>query len=109
MKNGLLTLAISLIVLGCFIIVQPRFKRIYGGYLDLTGFNVPYGILLIVVGLVSLWISLRKRRPTSLICPKCLTVRTWAEMETSKCNNCGVELEDLRGFYDRHPELKDKI
>lgn len=112
-----LLLGIALSLLGTNMFLQPRYYNpIYRLELDFTGYNVPFGILLIVVGvffiLTTLWNKTEAGKaepPQLLICPKCQKVQTSVESETLKCATCGIELEDLEGFYDRHPELKDKI
>ena len=46
--------------------------------------------------------------PTYVICPKCLESSTCEKTPGMKCPNCNCTVEDLTGFYDRHPELKIK-
>ncbi|WP_320172309.1 hypothetical protein [Maridesulfovibrio sp.] len=51
----------------------------------------------------------KKYHEEGLICPKCLTPYGLGRAPKSgKCKNCDVELEPIDGFYDRHPELRDK-
>jgi hypothetical protein len=112
MKKGSIAFGILLIIVGGMIILTPKVKRAFvAGYFDFTGFNVPFGVLLVIVGLVCIWFSLppkgRKQQPRHLICPTCETVRTLAGGQPSRCVTCDVDLEDLRGFYDRHPELRN--
>ena len=42
-----------------------------------------------------------------LICPKCQKALPYKT--ENRCSTCGGELEDLKGFYERRPELKDKL
>jgi len=39
-----------------------------------------------------------------VICPKCQKTFHSKDICDSKCPKCKVELEDLRGFYNRNPE-----
>jgi len=110
MNKGSFVFGSLLIFVGSLILFNPKVKRAFVlGYFDLTGFNIPFGVLVIVVGLVCIWLSLAtKAQPKHLICPKCQNVQTSLESETLKCVTCGIELENLKGFYDRHRDLKDK-
>ena len=40
-------------------------------------------------------------------CVKCKGTFFKEDIVKDKCPKCGGELENLSGFYDRHPELKD--
>ena len=53
----------SLFILGFAIVVNPRFYDfIYNYYFDFTGYNIPLGIFIIVVGILFIWTSLKKRK-----------------------------------------------
>nr|WP_321260332.1 hypothetical protein [uncultured Pseudodesulfovibrio sp.] len=45
---------------------------------------------------------------TMHICPKCETAVDFRNVGNHTCPKCQTELEPLEGFYERHPELKDK-
>ncbi len=48
--------AASLIFLGIQIIYHPvYYSPVRGVYIDLTGFNIPLGLVLIVIGIIILW------------------------------------------------------
>lgn len=111
MKNSFLAFGIALVVLGCLILSTPKLRRPFTAvYIDFTGYNVFYGSLLIVVGIVFVWISLRNKGknhlPSLLICPKCETTLKREEATARNCPKCMTEMESLAGFYDRRPELK---
>jgi hypothetical protein len=113
MKKGSSAFGVLLVIVGCIIIVTPKVKRAFvAGYFDFTGFNIPLGALFVTAGLACIWLSFptrgRKVPVTHLICPTCQTVRAFAEGRPSRCIKCDVDLEDLHGFYERHPELKDR-
>jgi hypothetical protein len=44
--------------------------------------------------------------PETVICLNCREPFAWKDTEGPSCPNCGGTLEDLRGFYERHPEFK---
>jgi hypothetical protein len=53
-------LGILLIIFGSLIIYQPAFyDRLYGIYFDFTGYNIPLGIFIIIVGIGFIWTSVR--------------------------------------------------
>lgn len=43
---------------------------------------------------------------STVICLKCMDPAILDVTNGMTCKKCGGELEELRGFYDRHPELK---
>ena len=40
-------------------------------------------------------------------CPECRESGFAGDMHGSMCPKCGTEVEELEGFYDRHPELRE--
>jgi hypothetical protein len=42
-----------------------------------------------------------------LICPKCLKPEWAIDHPSLKCPNCDSDLEQMDGFYERHPDLKE--
>jgi hypothetical protein len=57
-------LGIVLIILGGGIIIQPRYKHITSGYyFDFSGYNIPLGIFIIIVGILVLTTSYNKKIP----------------------------------------------
>jgi hypothetical protein len=48
---------------GILIIIDPKFYSWrYNYYFDFTGYNIPLGIFMIVVGGLFIWTSLRKKK-----------------------------------------------
>jgi len=43
---------------------------------------------------------------STVICLKCMKPVILNDADGMTCRKCGGELEELRGFYDRHPEFK---
>ena len=55
-----------LIVLGLGIIIEPRYQHVTSGYyFDFTGYNIPFGIVLIIIGGLFIWTTLRKKEDKS--------------------------------------------
>ena len=104
-------LGISLFGFGFGIILNPKFyDSKHAFYYDFTEVRVPFGGLLIIIGILFVWLAVRKKAKEFgdkfLICPKCRTPFNQKDVPEGKCSKCDVELEDLEGFYERHPELK---
>ena len=99
------------LLLGMEIMLTPRWCSAHWPFCwDWSGYNVPLGVGVFLVGLFMLAKGVRKGRKgkTELICPKCEKPYALEEMACHQCPTCGVPLEPLDGFYERHPELKEK-
>ncbi len=46
--------------------------------------------------------------PETVICLQCREPFLFSKVNDFKCPKCGGELENLEGFYDRHPEMKNE-
>ncbi|WP_419781411.1 hypothetical protein [Maridesulfovibrio sp.] len=72
-------------------------------------FDAGLGFCVILGGL--LYKFPEKYHAQGTICPKCRApfgVEHGRAPKGGKCPDCNVDLEPIDGFYDRHPELKDK-
>jgi hypothetical protein len=103
--TGILTGALCMI-LGVMIIHDPKMSL--GFYQIKSGFNVPVGIAVIILGAFFIWTDVIKPRKENLICPTCEELFRCTESLGDKCPKCRTKLEPLEGFYKRHPELKAK-
>lgn len=100
---GLLLIAVSLL-------------GIISGKAYFRGMPIPIWVeyIALIGGLLFLFLAWFLRRNQkervliTLICPQCETLAECDEGEVRQCPQCHVELEPLKGFYDRHPELKDE-
>ncbi len=77
---------------------------------DLALPKLPFVLPLLVLGAAFGWAALRRRKsavaaPTVLVCVACEHSVSGRAGRTA-CARCGGPLEDVRGFYDRHPERK---
>lgn len=45
--------------------------------------------------------------PEAVICLNCLSPFLFENVNGFSCPKCSGELEDLEGFYERHPELRE--
>jgi len=56
-------IGIFLIIIGSMTIVRPEFYSYrYERHIDFTGYNIPLGIFMIVVGGLFIWTSVRKKK-----------------------------------------------
>ncbi len=78
---------------------------------------ISYGKIAIGIGIFGIISTLllpmniknkRLAAPDYLICVNCLESYASRQVKTRRCPKCDGLLEDLRGFYDRHPELRDR-
>ena len=71
-----------------------------------------------VLGIFFIWSSFQKKAIEAekkakddkivLMCPRCVRPFYKKDCPLSNCPECQTDLEELSGFYERHPELKDK-
>ena len=118
-RISFLILGIVTSVFGASIIISPQFY--HSGYkfsFNFTGIKWPFGGGLIILGAFFIWSSFRKKTIEAekkakddkkvLMCPKCIKPFYKKDCEDLKCPDCQAPLEELSGFYERHPELKDR-
>ena len=106
-------------LLGVLIIINPVFYSSYFNRdLDFTGIKWPFGGGLIILGAFFIFSCFRKKTIEAekkakddkklLMCPKCIKPFYKKDCQDLTCPECQTPLEELSGFYERHPELKDK-
>lgn len=83
----------------------------YGRYFEFGRLSWFYGGVLILSGLALIWVGIRpknkgSRKSSTMVCPKCESPYDVRKHRATTCDTCDVSLEPLKGFYDRHPELK---
>jgi len=99
------------VAFGISIIIKPDFyDRLYDFYWDFREAKWPVALFFVLFGLALIWFGFRKKsgefEDRVLICPKCREPYSKKDVPDERCPRCEVELEDLEGFYERHPELK---
>lgn len=112
-KIFIIILGISLFGFGLGIILNPDFyDSKHQFHYDFSQIRFPFGGFLVVIGSLFLILALKKKSkelgPEFLICAKCLKPLYKQTVIDNKCPECEGELENLEGFYDRHPELKEE-
>ena len=93
-----------------FLLVDGRGFYFRGVRVDFGEANTLIGCTFIIIGISIFVIALRKKAKEFgdkfLICPTCKKPFNKKDVTNSRCPKCKAELEDLEGFYERHPELK---
>ena len=106
-------LGLSLAIFGIGIIYDPTFHDTKHNFIyDFSDVKWPLGIFLTLLGVAFLYFSLRRKPNGSisgfLICPLCRKPHEIKNSSENRCSSCGTDLEELDGFYERHPEIKEK-
>lgn len=92
---------------GALFIVCGIKITVSGTFWGIPNTRIP-GVLFIPVGLYFIYAAIKKKSslfPQYLKCTSCGQVQTKIG-SINKCIKCGNEMENLVGFYDRHPENK---
>ena len=106
-------------LVGVFIVINPVFYSTYfNRNLDFTDVRWPFGGGLFILGAIFIWSAFWKKTIEAekkakdekrvLMCPKCVKPFYKKDVPTLRCPGCQTSLEDLSGFYERHPDLKDR-
>ena len=99
-------------VFGLLTILDPGFydPRL-GFYFDFSGYNVPFGIFIVAVGILFILVALRRKGPVVkeefLICPKCEKSYRKNDVPDMQCPVCKVGLENIKGYYDKEQKEKE--
>ncbi len=104
---------------GVLIIINPSFYHSeLQFYFDFTEVRWPFGGGLLILGGLFIWSSFRKKalddekkskdEKIVLMCPKCVQPIYKKDCPDLRCPECSSSLESLSGFYERHPELKNR-
>jgi len=92
------------------------FSILKEGWSHLYGYPISHGtgVIVLIFGIfLILFGTFRKTRnkidgEKFLICSDCRKTFYKKDVPNQQCLNCDTDLEDLNGFYDRHPEFKEK-
>ena len=115
-----ISLSIILIAYGLKIIFVPTVYYVrYGIFRDYTSVKWPFGGFLIIAGLfVFAYTFTQKAKKNTKkysdtnrfwMCKTCIKPFGIQDVPELICPSCHNDLERLEGFYERHPELKDKV
>jgi len=116
-RTGSIFLGIVLIMMGIGVILFPeRYDILSGVHLDYSRMRWPLGVLSIVIGMLFIRHYFSKKakqleeiaedKKAILMCEKCLKPYYKKDVENLLCPKCTHPLENIDGFYNRHPELK---
>ncbi len=112
-KYWFLSFGGSLIILGIVIIIIPEPHIGWDFYnpipnVDLTKVKWIVGPCFIIWGLLSFIIGLKSKRRIHYKCINCGKVFELKKDFDYSCSDCNNLLEELDGFFERHPEFKEK-
>ena len=112
-KITYIILGVSLILIGVMMIIDPIFYSTKYNYTwDFTEVKWPLGCFLVILGSYFLVSNLKKKaqdyEERVLMCPKCIAPFNHSAVPNKNCPDCGTQLENLEGFYERHPDLRTK-
>jgi hypothetical protein len=104
-----------LIWLGFRIVMTGEFTA-WGVHQNFSGYNVQTGSIFIMLGCLlvayEVWAGLTRNpegnKEVSLICPKCEKAYSGTKAHDQQCSACGSALEELKGFYERQDQVKQK-
>lgn len=100
-----LSFGVVLCLLGLQIIITARIYNFVSDHtFDVSNIKWPLGILFIIFGGVWIWLGIRSQGTAYYICPKCKTPFNAADVPDKLCPECHEPLEDLKGFYRKHPK-----
>ncbi len=104
----LLIIGVSVVFTGLNVFKKSTFS-FHGIDIYIGKNNYIITLLIIFFGLVFIISAFRKKEDlegefTYLKCPKCGEVFSKKKSKNKTCKRCGTALEDLDGFFDRHPE-----
>ena len=94
---------IFLLLLGILLVIS--------GEADFHGNPVPgfVGYPLAALGLMFIHYGVSTKKITQFaICPECQASFYAKDVHHNRCPECNGTVEDLDGFYQKHPELKDE-
>ena len=105
---------IIFILAGISTLVTPvRYDSKYAMTFDFTRIKYPLSFGIMAVGAFCIFIGWRsktndKYKAEYWICPQCEKMYWLTGKDKHVCPECEMPLEKLKGFYERHPELKKK-
>ncbi|HID69233.1 MAG TPA: hypothetical protein EYP35_01955 [Desulfobacterales bacterium] len=100
---------VSFIGLGYQTITQGGWWSPYDSiYINYDTVKTPVGLLMFIIGIFLVVYTMvgKWAKANPLICPKCGEVIEYPKAKEVSCRACGTKMEKLKGFFERHPELK---
>ena len=116
-KLAYICLGVLMGLFGLGILINPIINHTGLRYnFDFTEIKWPFGIGIILLGIFFIWSPFMKKAILAerkakndkkvLMCPKCIKPFYRKDCQDLTCPECQCQLEELSGFYERHPEFK---
>ena len=104
--------SIATIVIGFIILLDPVIDDpVFEYTFDLTEIRWPFGLFFFCSGLLLLYRSIKSKYDENddyRKCPECMKTYHKDTVEDNICPECGAQVEELRGFYDRYTGTDSK-
>lgn len=103
--------AIASFLLGIFVVFERGYNH-HGIFIDLSKSYITVSVLFFVISIIFLFLAYREKiganydSEKNYMCSECLKPFSENQITDDKCPICGSKVENLKGFYDRHPNLK---
>ena len=75
-------------------------------FVNYEGIRGPIASLFVIMGTMALYLAFKKNKICDYICIECQHVEENLIGANVKCSKCGSDMEELDGFYSRHPDKK---
>jgi hypothetical protein len=101
-----IALGFSLIVFGFLIIIEPiQYDSKFDRTFDFSSVRWTLGPIMLLIGIGITIYTIKQKadkyEPNVMKCPKCY--KRYYNKKNDICSVCNVKLENLKGFYERHP------
>jgi hypothetical protein len=100
----------AMTVFGFIIMVEPvQYDSKFGQTFDFSDVRWPLGITLFGLGIYTFYRTAKSKvdeMDDVRKCTQCLNTFKMSDLKDSICPECNIETEKLKGFFERHPELK---
>ncbi len=98
-------------VFGCFFLLLFFIDLVqwyHTGYADHLSYDSLRGVLLGFGFAYFIWMINKRGNAHNYICTSCFKVSFENQIQDNRCPHCKGEVEVLKGFYERHPEFRDR-
>lgn len=94
-------------------VIRNKAFHYFGYGIDLSSSSLSIGILIACFGAALIYMASRKnflfvKKEKYLKCTQCGKVYNVDSKLSKSCRDCNGELDDLEGFFTRHPEFQEQ-
>lgn len=98
-------------LLGILILLKKGFIH-HSHFIDLSNSYITVSLIIFFISILFFVIAFRSNKEDNwgieemYICASCIKPFSGSDLTDGKCPLCQKKVEALKGFYERHPELK---